>query len=122
LRNVFSATDMELAVCLPQGDLGNREITRATQCRRNVIIVGFLSELGSESFDDEGALLQISGTGDVLTDLGNAQLLSSCWNVISKAIRTNQVVKLISGNEMRRRQKGDVETTRRIQRIVNDDE
>lgn len=114
LGGIFRGDVAEVAECL----FGKR----ATQCRRNVIIVGFLSELGSESFDDEGALLQISGTGDVLTDLGNAQLLSSCWNVISKAIRTNQVVKLISGNEMRRRQKGDVETTRRIQRIVNDDE
>ena len=63
----------------------NGNVQGQPQCRRNVIIVDFPSWTGKESSGVEGALLPISGTGDVVTDFGKAQLLSSCWKVIMES-------------------------------------
>lgn len=46
------------------------------------MIVAFPFEGGMVSLELEGALLLISGTGEVVTALGESQELSSCWKVI----------------------------------------
>ena len=52
------------------------------QWRRNVRIVGFLSEVGSCSFDIEGAVAPMEGTGDVGSREGAIHDAASCWKVM----------------------------------------
>jgi len=57
------------------------------QCLRKPTTVGFPFFAGMGRRSDEGALDPISGAGDVVSDVGDIQDASSCWNVISNSSR-----------------------------------
>ena len=52
------------------------------QWRKKVRIVGFSSELGSWSFDVDGALAPMEGMGDAESWEGNIHDAASCWKVM----------------------------------------
>lgn len=62
------------------------------QWRRKVRIVGFSSEVGSCSFDIEGALAPTDGTGDVESLEGNIHDAASCWKVMMGSVEVRDPI------------------------------